>query len=145
MNAIKRNNAQRVVMLFAAFFLFSTSVWAQEIELTDQQQSQLDQNIAEATERLELTDEQAAPVEEIIRNSMIERFLILDKYGINPNDPNFQRPEMSTLSSMRDEMGRLDGDIKKQLKSHLTKDQMKAWKKLERERQKRMRSQMMGR
>ena len=128
-----------------ALFLFTTPVLAQDIELTEEQEYQLAQNVEEAKERLELTEEQAVAVEGIIRNSMVERMLILDKYGINPGDPNFQRPDMSTLSSMRGDMDRLDSDIKKQLKGHLSKKQMKTWKKLERERQNRMRSQMMGR
>ena len=145
MNSIKIDQAPKCAILFLMFLLFSGPIWAQGVELNEEQQIQLAQNMEQAKQRLELTEEQAIAVEEIMRNSMIERFIILDKYGINPNEPNFQRPDMNSLRQMRDEMDRLDNDVKKQLKNHLSKDQMKAWKKLERERKSRMRGQMMGR
>ena len=132
-------------MLVVLFSLFSSPIWAQGVVLSEEQQSQLDQNIELTKERLELTDEQSVVVEEILRNSMTERFVILDKYGINPIDPNFQRPDMRTMKRMRGDMERLDSDTQKQLKNQLTKDQMKTWKKLEKERQNHMRERMMGR
>ena len=145
MNVTKIFNAQRFVLLALSLFLLATPALAQDIELTEAQQSQLAQNLEITKDRLELTEEQAVAVEEIISNSMVERFLILEKYGIDPNDPSFRRPDRSTLKSMQEDMGRLDSDIKNQLGQHLSKDQMKTWKKLEKERKNRMRSQMMGR
>ena len=139
------SNVTKSTIVCVLFFLIALPGWAQGVELTAEQQYQLTHNIERAKEQLELTQEQAEPVEAILRNAMIERLLILDKYGIKPNDPNFQRPDMNTLSKMRDDIDRLNGDIKNQLKSHLSKDQMKTWKKLERERQNQMRARMMGR
>lgn len=131
--------------LFAVFSLFATPLWAQELNLSEQQEQQIASQIELTKERLELSDEQAVAVEEILQNTFTERLLIMDKYGINPQDPNFKRPEMSTLKSMRDDMSRLDKDTRKQLDTHLSKKQMKEFKKMERERQDRMRKRMMGR
>ena len=138
MNTMNLFQERKAAIIIAMLFLFVSPVWAQEVELNEEQKAQ----IALTKERLELTEDQAEAVEAILSNSVVERLIVLDKYGINPGDPDFQRPKMSTMRKMRDDMDRIDSDVEKQLKNHLTKDQMKTWKKLEKDRKNRMRSQM---
>ena len=95
-------------------------------------------------ERLELTDEQAPAVAEILQNTYAERFILLDKHGVNLDSSNSQRPSRSTMLNLRRDMERLDADTRKQLGKHLSKQQMKTYKKIEKERQNRMRQRFMG-
>lgn len=132
-------------LLTVLFCLIVSPLWAQGLELSDQQEGQLAMQLEKAREQLELSDEQAVAVEEILRNSFTERLLIMDTYGINPEDPNFKRPDMDTLQDMRSDMGRLEKDTRMQLENHLNKKQMKAFKKMERKRKDQMRKRMMGR
>ena len=97
---------------------------------------------AETKEKLALTEEQAVAVEEIMKNTMTERLLIMDKYGIDFSDPNFKRPARSTLQKMGKEMERLEKDTNKQLDKHLDKKQMKKYKSMEKARKKDMRKRL---
>ena len=134
------------VMLTALFLIFSTSVsLAQERELTEEQKNMMTEQIEHAKEQLQLTDEQSEAFETILTDTFQQRMAIMEKYGINPSDPNFKRPGMSTMRKMRKDMDKVDKETEKQLSEHLTSDQMATWEKLEKERQERMRDQMRNR
>lgn len=137
-----------IVVLPMLFTLLATPLFAQsvgageitgETQMSEQIAKQIAEQIAVTKERLQLTEEQAPAVEEILKNTYAERLLILDKYGMNLNDPNFERPDRRTMMRLRKDMDQLDEDSRKQLSKHLTKDQMKTLKSMEKERQQRMR------
>ncbi len=128
--------------VFSLFMLaFALPATAQTASLPDMDE-QFAAQFTETKEQLALTEEQAVAVEEIMKNTMMERLLIMDKYGIDFSDPNFKRPARSTLQKMGKEMERLEKDTNKQLDQHLDKKQMKKWKSIEKARKKEMRKRL---
>ena len=136
---------QRLVVGVTLLFLFASPAWAQTSEPTEEQKQQLASQVEQSKELLQLTDDQIVAVEAILTTSFSERLGIMEKYGINFNDPNYKRPGMSTLRRMGKEMDKLKGKTNKQLEEHLTSDQMATWDTLEEERSARMRERLLGR
>ncbi|MEM8485067.1 MAG: hypothetical protein AAF564_05935 [Bacteroidota bacterium] len=137
-------NNIRMAAFSMLLLLFVSPAMAQTLTLSEAQKQQFDAQMMENKERLSLTDEQAVAVGEILQNTMVERLIIMDKYGIDFSDPNFKRPARSTLQQMGNEMERIEKDTNKQLDAHLDKKQMKTWKKMEKDRKKQMRKRMMS-
>ena len=138
-------NIQRLLLGVTLVFLFSSPAWAQNSEPTEEQKQRLASQVEQSKELLQLTDDQVVAVEAILTNSFSDRLGIMEKYGINFNDPNYKRPGMSTLRRMGKEMDKLKGKTNKQLEEHLTSEQMDTWEMLEEERSAQMRERLLGR
>lgn len=134
-----------ITTLFAALFLlFAHPVVAQPEELTEEQKKQMADQLENIKDQLQLSEEQAAAIKPVLMNSFQERMAIIEKYGINPNDPNAKRPKIRTMRSVGKEMDRVDKNVKDQLSNHLSAEQMETWEQLEAERKEKMRTQMRG-
>jgi len=138
-------NIQRLLLGLPLLFLFLSPAWAQTGEPTEEQKQQLASQVEQSKELLQLTDDQVVAVEAILTNSFSERMGIMEKYGINLNDPNFKRPGMSKMRRMGKDMDKVKSKTNKQLEEHLTSDQMETWETLEEERSARMRERLLGR
>ena len=123
-------------------WVFSGTVSAQSVELSEEQQQQIATQIETFKSQMQLSEDQAQTVGPILENSFTERLAIMNSYGINPNDPDFKRPKMSTMRKMKKKMDRLEKDTKNALADHLSEDQIAIWEELENERRDRMRSRM---
>lgn len=133
---------KKSISLFLLMFFITGPLWAQSVDLDEAQREQIANQIEQTKEQLQLSDAQTAAVEEILVNAMTERFAVMQKYGINPTDPNFKRPGRKTARKLRSEMQGLDEELKNQLANHLTPDQMATWETLEKERRDRMRKRL---
>ena len=129
---------------FAPFLLllFANPVWAQGFEPDAEQQKIIAEQMEVSKDRLQLTDDQFAAVEEILLGLFTEREEIKEKYGINPLDPDFKKPKRRTAKSFRNDMDDLKDETTRQLAKHLTADQMNTWEVLEQERADRLREQL---
>ncbi|MBX2818098.1 MAG: hypothetical protein KTR29_00410 [Rhodothermaceae bacterium] len=145
MKALSTQYKSRLILGITFVILFASSAWAQTSEPTEEQKKQIASQIEHSKELLQLTDDQVVAVDAILTTSFSERLGIMEKYGINFNDPNYKRPGMSTLRRMGREMDKLKGKTNKQLEEHLTSDQMETWEMLEEDRSARMRERLLGR
>ncbi len=123
-------------------FVFACPVWAQGFEPDEEQKKMIEKQMEESKDRLQLTDDQLVAVEGILLGSFAEREAIKEKYGMNPQDPDFKRPKRKTARSFRSDMEDLKEETAQQLAKHLTADQMTTWEALEKERADRMREQI---
>ena len=142
MHSIRLARFYRLPIALILLLYFASPVWAQEFEPNEEQQKMIDKHMEETKDRLQLTDDQLVAVEEILLGVFTEREAIKEKYGINPQDPDFKRPKRKTAKSFRNDMDHLKDETAKQLSTHLTADQMATWEVLEQERADRMRDQI---
>ena len=142
---MNKNTLTRFVAIPILLALLVSPVFAQEFEPTEAQKEQIAKQLEHTRQQLELTDEQYAAVEPIMTGSFMDRMAIMNKYGINPGDPDFKRPGMGTMRKMRKEMDKLSKETNKQLEVHLTEEQMAALDKMEKERRDRMRKELSNR
>ena len=141
-------NSIRLFRISIATFLLlflASPVWAQGFDPDEEQKKFIEEQMEVTKDRLQLTDDQLVAVEEILLGSFTEREEIKEKYGMNPQDPDFKRPKRKTAKSFRSDMDHLADETTKQLSKHLTADQMERWEVLEKERADRMRDQIRNR
>lgn len=104
---------------------------------------QIQQRVLEMKERLQITEEQAPVVQEILRQSAERRFAVLEKYGFGDGE----RPSLSFREKrrLRGEINDVNEDTLNRLSEILTDDQLKEYKKIQEERRAEMRERLQSR
>ncbi len=104
---------------------------------------QIQQRVLETKERLQITEEQAPVVQEILRESAERRFAILEKYGFGDGE----RPSLSFREKrkLRGEINNVNQDTLGRLSEVLTDDQLQEYKKIQEERRAEMRERLQSR
>lgn len=113
-------------------------------QLSDAQRARIEGQMSETRRRLNLSEQQEADLAPIMYESVQQRAALMDKYGITPGGgrPNVGIQQMR---SMRNDMTALQQSTNRAVSKVLDKDQMKIWRKIQKERQDEMRSQIRGR
>ena len=90
-------------------------------QLTEEQRAQIEQRLDEIRTRLELTPEQEAKLQPILRASFEKRMALLKDSGLTEDG---QRPDRRQMRALRDEMNRLRKDTEAQVDTVLDERQM---------------------
>ncbi|MEO1080961.1 MAG: hypothetical protein AAFY29_15495 [Pseudomonadota bacterium] len=124
-------------MVFSLGLIASVAV-AQEETVGEERRAQFAEYLEEMVARLELSEQQQADIEPIIRESVGKRQAIMESYGIG----NGERPNPRKLRGMRGEMQDLQQETRTELSEILTDEQMEEYLALQEERQEKMREEM---
>lgn len=111
---------------------------------TDEQLAAIEERLAEARARLDLTDEQAAAIEPIVADSLAQQRAVLERYGIDPESRGSRRGNFRTLRRMRSEMEAIRADTLAQLQGILTAEQLDEFSALQEERRAELRERVRG-
>ncbi len=120
----------------------STPVFA-EGEDREQTVAAVQEFMVAAKERLQITDEQAPLVEEIMKESMERREAILAKYEGNGGEK--PRARLQKIRSMRDELEGAGQDTYNKMSDVLTPEQLDEFKVIQQEMREKMRERLRAR
>lgn len=131
-----------------AFFIsvaLAASTISAQAENVDREAAdeQIQQRVLETKERLQITEEQAPVVQEILKESAERRFAILEKYGFGDGE----RPSLNFREKrrLRSEINDVNEDTLERLSEILTDDQLEEYKKIQEERGAEMRERLQSR
>lgn len=137
-------NTFRTILLPLALALSGPTATALAQEPADSA-GPIQAQLQETLTLLDLSDEQRAPVETILRRNFEARLALMEEYGIDPASPADNRLGRLTLRRLGGAMDQLREDAREQLKGTLTPAQMETWIALEKARKDQMRERMQGR
>ncbi|WP_129648135.1 hypothetical protein [Peristeroidobacter agariperforans] len=129
-----------MVAAFAAI-VAAGAVGAQQREraLSEEQRAQMEARLEEVRTRLDLSAEQQAQLQPILRASFEKRLALLDAYGLNRDGG--QRPSFQQMRALRGEMTELREATERQVAAVLDERQMAEFRKIQDE----MREQLQAR
>ncbi|MEO0439854.1 MAG: Spy/CpxP family protein refolding chaperone [Pseudomonadota bacterium] len=121
---------------------FPGTAQAQDRTITEGQQQQLEQRIADISRQLKLTDAQKEQVQPILRSSMQKQKGIIDRYGISRSEkPNLSFRQMRAL---RSEMSAQRDDTNSKLSRILSRSQMETLADIQARQREQMRARIRG-
>jgi len=131
-----------VLFVAAAVAATPASVHAEEID-REAAAEQIEQRLQKTVERLNLTGEQKAEVEAILRDSAEKRQVVLESYGFK----NGERPKLRVrqMRSMRGELNEISEGTTRQLSTVLSDAQMAEYEIIKEEQKAAMRERIQSR
>ena len=131
--------------LLLVFFASLSTAAAQEQE---DRSAQLEERVAEARQRLDLTDEQVAQMEPIIESGIEARLLVLEEYGIDPEARTSGQQGKLRLRQKRaltKELNEISAEVRDEMSEILTDEQLAEYEKIQEERRAEMRERVQAR
>lgn len=104
--------------------------------LSDEQVAQLEQRIAEAQTRLNLSEEQKTQIRPILQAGAEARRQVLDKHGVEPGTArsgNSERMGLRKMRALRADMQALREETRGELSTILTDAQLAEWQVMQEE------------
>jgi len=134
----------RTLLIFTLMGL--SALCPADTSAADYQSAEAEQRMAEARERLNLTDEQFERLSPVLRESMAAQRRILSSYGIDLDnrDGSANRLGLRQARTMRQEMALVRSDAIAAAANILTDAQLEELKQMQKERQKVMRERIRG-
>ncbi|MEL6874915.1 MAG: Spy/CpxP family protein refolding chaperone [Pseudomonadota bacterium] len=121
---------------------FPGTALAQNGTITESQQQQLEQRIADISRQLKLTEAQKEQVQPILRSSMQKQKGIMDRYGISRSEkPNLSFRQMRSL---RSEMSAHREKTNSKLSQILSRSQMETLADIQARQREQMRARIRG-
>lgn len=102
-------------------------------------------SFAQTQERLNLTDEQLAQVEPIMRARVDASRAVMEKYGFSPESGGQGDSSLRQMRAMSKELEPIRKQADQELAEVLSKDQMKEYREIQDERRAQMRSEIKAR
>ena len=140
-----------ILTMFAALAsaIASVNVAAaeQERRLSDEQVAQVEERLAEARERLELTAEQEEAIKPILRNGAERSGEVFAEYGVTADTLGSKERRLSfrEMRQLRGDMDEVRAETRASLAEVLSAEQMESWDELAEESRARMREQIKSR
>jgi len=125
--------------LLAATHAFP-SAEAQERRLTDDQRAQLEQYLEQVRTRLNLSEEQRAQIEPVLRRSFEERAEILQRYGVGKDES--QRPGFRQTRAMKSDLEEARKKNDAEVEKILDDRQMAEYRKIQEEMREQLRQRV---
>lgn len=113
---------------------------AQQRQLTEEQRAQIEARLAEVRKRLDLSAEQEAKLEPILRASFAERLALLDSYGLSRDGA--ERPSLRQMQALGGEMADIRKATEKQVAAVLDPRQMAEFRKIQDEMREQIRARI---
>jgi hypothetical protein len=110
----------------------------------DDRSAQVEQRMAEARARLNLSDEQVDQMTPVLEQSAAEQRAIMESYGVDMDNPGAQVQKLGfrQARSMRGEMNAVRADTRQELEGILTDEQLDEFARMQEERQAEMRERI---
>lgn len=125
--------------LSAAIFVSAQTAKASERQLSEEQRAQIVDRVDELNKRLNLSEDQREALEPIFAESIEDRMIVLDAYGVSPGKkPNLRFRQMRAL---RGELNNLRNDLTENVSEILSDDQLTEFIDMQDEFRDRMRAQ----
>lgn len=121
----------------------SSQSQAQTRQLTEEQKDQIAQRLEETRQRLNLTEEQRAALEPVLRASFEKRAAILNKYGVSRDGGN--RLKYREARAMQGELETVRNQTEKEVAKILDSRQMAEFLKIQEENRQAMRERIRSR
>ncbi len=128
--------------------VFLASLPAAGAQEQEDRAAQLEERVAEARQRLELTDEQVAQMEPIIESGIEARLLVLEEYGIDPEARASGAQGKLRLRQKRalaKELNEINAEVRDEMSEILTDEQLAEYEKIQEERRAEMRERARAR
>jgi hypothetical protein len=133
----------RIAWLLAVALLAATAAIAEDKSMPS---AEAVERLAQARERLSLTDEQVEQIKPVMEESFAERNAILASYGIDLDNPGGSgRPSFRQARAMRGEMEAVRSDTLAKLDGILSQEQLEEFKLMQEEQRAEMRERMKAR
>ncbi|WP_129782341.1 hypothetical protein [Peristeroidobacter soli] len=113
---------------------------ARERQLTEEQRAQIEARLAEVRKRLDLSAEQEAKLEPILRDSFAKRLALLDSYGLSRDGA--ERPSLRQMQALGGEMADIREATEKQVATVLDQRQMAEFRKIQDEMREQIRARI---
>jgi hypothetical protein len=127
-SALRATIVTAAAMLACTLAPHTAGAEAPRRQLTEEQRAQIEQRLDEMRTRLELTPDQDARLQPILRASFEKRMALLKESGLTENG---QRPDRSQLRALRDQMTRLRKETEAQVDTVLDEQQMAEFRKIQ--------------
>lgn len=127
-NALRVKIAAAAAVVACMVMAPTAGAQAPKRQLTDEQRAQIEQRMDEIRTRLELTPDQEARLQPILRASFEKRMELLKESGLTENG---QRPDRQQMRALRDEMTRLRKDTEAQVDTVLDERQMAEFREIQ--------------
>lgn len=131
---------------FAAVLCVLTLLTTQPAWAEPAEDANREQRMAEAQTRLSLSDDQMSKVRPVLQDAADAQRSVLKKYGIDLEAEGGAKPNlgMREWRNLRGDLQRVQADTHKRLEAILTKQQMKEFETLQRERGEELRKRIRG-
>lgn len=116
------------------------SAQAREQQLSEEQRAQIEERLAAVRTRLNLTAEQEAQLQPILRTSFEKRTALLNAYGLTQEGG--QRPSRQQLRALRGEMEQLREQTETQVDAVLDERQMAEFRRIQGEMREQVRARV---
>lgn len=105
--------------------------------------AEVGERLAQARDRLDLSDEQLDQIAPVMEESLAKRNSIMSRYGVDPQNPErSKRPNFRQARAMRSEMEAVRSDTLASLEGILSREQLDEFKSMQEEQRAEMRERM---
>ncbi|HEY5754401.1 MAG TPA: hypothetical protein VIU34_01200 [Steroidobacter sp.] len=111
-----------------------------ERQLSEQQRAQIEERLSAVRARLDLTAEQEAQLQPILRASFEKRIALLNAAGVSRDGGS--QPSLQQMRALRGEMAELAAQTEKQVATVLDERQMKEFRKIQDEMREQVRARI---
>ena len=138
-----------LVLTLAPVLLLTTvqlTFAAEERALSEEQAARLEARFAEAREALQLTPEQEAALEPILRESADKRRAVFAEYGIDESRvTDGERLKLREMRALGKDMRAVQDETRDALAPVLSEEQLKTWEKLRKDYRNELKAQLKAR
>ena len=143
MTLFKRIFSAMVAIAMAVAATGTATAQARDRQLSEEQRAQIEQQLTEIRTRLNLTAEQEARLQPILRSSFEKRLAVLDAHGLSREGG--QRPTRQQMRALRGEMTEIREATEAQVATVLDAGQMAEFRKIQDEMREQMRARIRDR